>query len=423
MKRILFLVPFTLITVFGFSQLTLENHMQQGINLTSVFFTNTNKGYTVGNNGISLMTNDGGSTWIDSPNTVSCYLQSVFFINDNCGYAVVDGFILKTINSGENWSILSYTSNRNLTSVYFTDSLTGVAVGTEIDTENAIVLKTVDGGNTWYVTYQYSFSGSTRLFCIYFTDPDHGWALGYISNAEGPEGFLLRTFNGGETWSTTCPFGYNPLNSMSFPDPDTGYIVGGAGTDFNFTVYKTVNGGGGWDRMITGKFASLYSVFFTDVNHGVATSDSGHIYRTTDGGVTWSFYSIGVKAKLNSVYFPDDTTGYIVGNCGIILKTIDAGATWTILKDCGTVGITERTLQQSMFTVYPNPANDKIIIETTTLSALGNLSISNLDGQQLITHQITRSITQFDISGLPAGVYLVRLTSDKTVATGKFIKQ
>jgi hypothetical protein len=47
----------------------------------------------------------------------------------------------------------------------------------------------------------------------------------------------------------------------------------------------------------------------------------------------------------------------------------------------------------------------------------------SIGGQQLITRQITRPVTQIDISVLPAGVYLVRMTSDKTVATGKFIKQ
>jgi len=423
MKRILFWVPLTLISVLGFSQLPLEKDFQQGIDLKSVFFTSTNNGCTVGNSGAIFITNDGGMTWINSPSHTSCNLNSVYFINGNCGYAVGGGAIIKTVDNGANWNVLSYVSNRNLTSVYFTDSLTGVAVGYEIDTWNAIALKTDDGGNTWYMTYQNNFFDSySRLFGVYFTNTVNGYAVGYVENAEGPSGILLTTFDGGETWITQRPFGFNPLRSISFPSHDTGYIAGGNGNDYNFTVYKTMDG---WDFGIVpqGIVADLFSVFFTDGNHGITTGSNGQIYRTTDGGMTWNLHSIGVSTILTSVYFPDDTTGYIVGNCGIILKTIDAGATWTILKDCGTVGVTEKIPQHSEFTVYPDPAYDKITIEASSHFVQGNLSISNLSGQDFISFMITREKMQIDLSGLPAGTYFIRLTSDKNVATGKFIKR
>jgi hypothetical protein len=46
----------------------------------------------------------------------------------------------------------------------------------------------------------------------------------------------------------------------------------------------------------------------------------------------------------------------------------------------------------------------------------------NLNGQQLITRQITEPKTQLDISNLPSGVYFVRLMDDKTVRVVKFVK-
>jgi len=70
--------------------------------------------------------------------------------------------------------------------------------------------------------------------------------------------------------------------------------------------------------------------------------------------------------------------------------------------------------------IYPSPANNKITVET---SYKGLLSILNLDGQELITQQITEPKVQIDISTLPNGVYFVRLTNNKTVSTWKFIKQ
>ena len=85
------------------------------------------------------------------------------------------------------------------------------------------------------------------------------------------------------------------------------------------------------------------------------------------------------------------------------------------------VGIKEQ--QESRLSLYPNPAIDKITIETSSMLTKTKLSISNLSGQELITRQITSPKTQLDISSLPSGIYFVRLKNDKTVAMGKFIKQ
>jgi len=73
--------------------------------------------------------------------------------------------------------------------------------------------------------------------------------------------------------------------------------------------------------------------------------------------------------------------------------------------------------------IYSNPASTQITIETSSIITKSQLSISNLNGQQLITHQITEPKTQLDISDLPSGVYFVRVINDKAVSIGKFVKQ
>jgi Secretion system C-terminal sorting domain len=84
------------------------------------------------------------------------------------------------------------------------------------------------------------------------------------------------------------------------------------------------------------------------------------------------------------------------------------------------VGINDLILKQGSITVYPNPSSGKITISTPNK---GNLSILNLSGQELITHPITEPKTQLDITSLPSGVYFVRVTNDRTVQVGKFIKR
>ena len=69
-------------------------------------------------------------------------------------------------------------------------------------------------------------------------------------------------------------------------------------------------------------------------------------------------------------------------------------------------------------TVYPNPASTHITIET---SSQGQVSIINLQGQELMSQQITQPKTEIDISSLPSGVYLVKLVGEKGVQVGKLV--
>lgn len=75
-----------------------------------------------------------------------------------------------------------------------------------------------------------------------------------------------------------------------------------------------------------------------------------------------------------------------------------------------------------MFKCYPNPANNFLLIELDkTIS--GTLSISNLNGQELIRQQLKEIKTQIDITNLSNGVYFVKLITDKTVDVKKIIKK
>ena len=91
----------------------------------------------------------------------------------------------------------------------------------------------------------------------------------------------------------------------------------------------------------------------------------------------------------------------------------------TVMKhDSVYIGINE-----SKFSLYPNPAAAKITIEIAEAQAPSQLSMINLNGEEVLTRTLIKPKTQIDISTLPGGVYFVRLTNDKTVEVGKFVKQ
>lgn len=76
------------------------------------------------------------------------------------------------------------------------------------------------------------------------------------------------------------------------------------------------------------------------------------------------------------------------------------------------------------FFISPNPASATITIATPATSNNNTFAtIFNISGQQFIKHRITEKETVLDVSGLVSGVYFVRVTDDKTVQVGKFVKK
>jgi hypothetical protein len=91
---------------------------------------------------------------------------------------------------------------------------------------------------------------------------------------------------------------------------------------------------------------------------------------------------------------------------------------------CG-VGIDDQATPQPQITLSPNPASRSITITLPPTTTIDNstLSIYNVNAQQVISCSIMEPITVLDIGTMPRGVYFVRVTSDKTVFFGKFIRQ
>jgi photosystem II stability/assembly factor-like uncharacterized protein len=286
----------------------------------------------VGSYGTIVKTTNGGTTWTAISTTItSNTLNSVYFPDDNTGYAVGDNkTILKTTNSGITWSTLESGMSGNshdILSVYFINSNVGYVAGYNKNDDHAasFILKTINGGATWS---SLSCGLYVEFESLYFTDASTGYAVGGDSHVPG--GIILKTVNGGTTWTSQTSGTTNGLTSVYFTDATTGYAVGKNGT-----VLKTVNGGSTWSKLVSGTTSTLNSVYFTDANTGYAVGgnyleSTATILKTIDGGSTWTslLNATDYNFCLSSVYFIDSDTGYAVG--GGILKTIDGGATWTI---------------------------------------------------------------------------------------------
>ena len=372
--------------------------------LNSVYYTDVNTGYIVGDGGTILKTFDGGINWVSLPSGTQYNLASVHFPIADTGYAVGNyyyGTILKTIDAGMTWTIL-VSSYAAYYSVYFTSADTGY-VTESYDMGSGNIMKTIDGGNAW------NFTDVGWQFGICFPNALTGYSVG-VNGQIWSYGTINKTIDGGSTWVNIFSLADIKLNSVYFIDPEKGYVVGNGGT-----VLKTTDGGINWENQTSGTVNNLTSVYFTDADIGYVVGESGTIMKTTNGGITWENQTSGTFNDLTSVYFTDADTGYVVGDDGTILKTMDGGGP--------PVEVTERSLNSGSLKIYPNPSSDKITIETSEKLQKSYLSIYNLNGMELLKQHILESKSIIDISSLPSGIYLVKVLGDKTVQIGKIIKE
>lgn len=387
------------------------------INLNDVFFTDSNTGYAVGDSGIILKTINAGESWSALSSGTNYDLNSIHFPALNIGYAVGDGYngsvsegiILKTIDGGTTWTPTCIVIGNEvfISDVFFPDTVTGYTSCQRhiMDMTYAFFIeKTTDGGTIWAdlpfsITYFHVNS-------IFFIDANTGFGVGGDHSGHGA---IIKTVDGGTTWTDLSHPSSNYLTSVYFTDNNTGYIVSGKGD-----IQKTIDAGTNWIALSSGTTSALESVFFPDANTGYAvgysdTNSVGTIVKTIDGGTTWMELSSGTTNHLYAVHFTNAETGYVVGENGTILKTTNGG-----------VGINDHHQTADILKVYPNPTSTNISIATTVK---GNLSILNLNGQQLLQQEITELLTTIDVSKLAKGIYFLKLVGEGGVQVGKIIRQ
>jgi hypothetical protein len=82
--------------------------------------------------------------------------------------------------------------------------------------------------------------------------------------------------------------------------------------------------------------------------------------------------------------------------------------------------------QRSAVIIFPNPSFNTITIELPDLSFPHNnttFTISSINGQEILIHQITEPMTVVDVSEWVSGLYYVKIVGDDGVKVGKFVKE
>ncbi|AMO98128.1 BNR/Asp-box repeat family protein [Collimonas arenae] len=216
-----------------------------------------------------------------------------------------------------------------LTTVFFIDRQTGWAAG-----HDGVVLKTVDGGDTWRLLRQ-QYGQEQPILSIWFADADNGLAVGLF-------GMALRTADGGVTWRevklTDGDAADRHLYRILATHTGTLLITAEAGT-----VFRSEDGGKHWDVIDTGEKGSLWSATAFAEN-GVSTvvmvGMRGHIIRSADDGKSWQAIASGTTQSLTDADSLSERELVVGGMGGTLLRSNDGGRHFVAVPGAGDAPIT-----------------------------------------------------------------------------------
>lgn len=179
----------------------------------------------------------------------------------------------------------SVPATYQLTAVDFVSPTTGWFAAT-FDSGRFAILRTSDAGRSW--TRQLTGETNQRGLYMHFFDSAHG-----VVALMGAQPLMLRTTDGGLTWSSHPGSAAGYVVSMSFVDPSHGWLLVRSGTPTGAMgeLLRTVDGGTEWTNLGSPVVAAddAYRVQFTDQQVGWLDSVSvrPYAYKTVDGGASW----------------------------------------------------------------------------------------------------------------------------------------
>src|SRR3954453_2462882 len=207
----------------------------------------------------------------------------------------------------------------NLTALAF-QGQRGYAVG-----EFGTMLRSDDGGATWSGV---STGLTEDLDQVRMISPD---TVGVAGGCPG-----RRSDDGGKTFRR-LPGTANHARctgggaGLAFPSSTVGYLL-----LHNGNVLRSSDSGKTWSRRTAVPGTSATSeasrvdptdMVFTTPTTGFATTTGGDVYSTIDGGSTWT-PSASEPFSMRGLWFATDQVGYAVGGAPFVLKNSTGGAFW-----------------------------------------------------------------------------------------------
>lgn len=267
--------------------------------LWDVTFTDSLRGYAVGDYGVILRTTDGGRSWSQQLSARQFAFRKVHFFNDSTGIAAgFHGTCFRTTNAGENWEHISLNTEATLPGM--------AAIGSTvwISGEDGTMLKSTDRGLTWKSLE----SGTDRMLdAISFADSRHGWA-------SSVQRLLLRTTDGGESWEEIPINVFTAATALHARSADECWMIG-----YHGLIMRSMNGGIIWSK-IDAYNTDYVEITFDSRGRGWAVGDRGAVVHAVEGNMSWRLHDLTAAGSLHAIAILPNNTAVAVGDTGAIYR-------------------------------------------------------------------------------------------------------
>jgi photosystem II stability/assembly factor-like uncharacterized protein len=311
-----------------------------------ISFADLTNGWSArGTDGLYHTTNCGQSWFSVTPHIVTnvAHFRSIGFASPTRGWTgnlgpgsydanVTDTNLLyETFDGGNTWNVVQAINNSGMAgfcAMHIPDIQHIYGVGRVRGP--AYFVKSVDGGNSWYVTNLTAGGVMGGLMDVYFMNTNLGFTVGMDTNSfYSPPyfGSIARTTNGGLSWQVmaTVRVTNSYFWKMSWPSTNVGYASLQQNNPYSsFVFYKTTDGGQTWvsngislSAIGSPPSFELQGVGFVSTNEGWLGGGSlaapYNFIHTTDGGLTWTAMGYDNANNLNRFRFVNSTLGYLSG--------------------------------------------------------------------------------------------------------------
>lgn len=227
---------------------------------------------------------------------------------------------------GATHQAIQFTSPQKGFALAYADTLGALPEG--------VLRKTIDGGVTWK-TFPITFSPTLPDYPgvntvevrnnLQMLNENVGYCAGELNTNLGSQGMILKTNNGGISWTgTPIPVTNLPIQCIYFTNETTGYF---AADD----IYKTTNSGATWSKVMTLGGSIVQTIYFLNETTGFACA-SNKIFKTTNAGLNWEKIDLPGGVRPSSMRFISNTAGFFTTETnGRIYGTTDGGANWNLL--------------------------------------------------------------------------------------------
>ncbi len=303
----------------GNLQINFDNIRSIAAQSNSVYFIITNRNV--------FRSTDAGDNWdFYNDDLTASGLRRLVYVDSLYGYQLREGQLLRTHDGGKSWDEMDIFGFGSVMEVE-----AGPSLGSSVfcmSMGRYLINASADAGESWNISLTESAFADSYPATIEFIDAQ----IGFVA---GDGGRILRTEDGGQSWSIVHGIGYiGTITDLVFTDENHGIA-----TTYSPTVLLTSDGGRRWnesipspehdcDEMTASPSGTLFLVATT-------SSYDFDLLRSTDHGLSWTVlsrlplqYSSSIPEMAQSILAISDQEIWIGATFSLLLRSSDGGITW-----------------------------------------------------------------------------------------------